>query len=151
MADNDQAMDKRLQNALFGTPLLHPDEQNRCLGTFQERIDLRISFRQALQRDFSTEILLELQRRENLGLLIHAKLDSDILSRYVKLAQSAGIPFAIRNSQYYHHDWDNAAIILCGDCALNVANINIEERYPTPTCETKTVKPGLLRSWFRQT
>lgn len=27
-------LDQRIQNAVFGLPLVRPDEQHRCLGTF---------------------------------------------------------------------------------------------------------------------
>ncbi|MFJ1525412.1 DUF1694 domain-containing protein [Lactiplantibacillus plantarum] len=46
-------LDQRIQNAVFGLPLVRPDEQHRCLGTFYERIELRISFAEALKYNCS--------------------------------------------------------------------------------------------------
>lgn len=40
MANSEDQMDKHLQSAIFGAPVLHPDEQHRNLGTFHERIDV---------------------------------------------------------------------------------------------------------------
>lgn len=53
MANSEDQMDKHLQSAIFGAPVLHPDEQHRNLGTFHERIDVGITFTQALMRDFN--------------------------------------------------------------------------------------------------
>ncbi|MDT7038149.1 DUF1694 domain-containing protein [Lactiplantibacillus pentosus] len=60
MTRTDDQIDKHLQSALFGTPVLHPDEQHRNLGTFHERIDLGIMFTQALMRDYSAELQTEM-------------------------------------------------------------------------------------------
>ncbi|WP_277622989.1 DUF1694 domain-containing protein [Lactiplantibacillus plantarum] len=60
MANSEDQMDKHLQSAIFGAPVLHPDEQHRNLGTFHERIDVGITFTQALMRDYSTELKSEM-------------------------------------------------------------------------------------------
>ena len=43
MANEEKsAVDQRLQNAVYGTPKINPDEQRRYLGTFRERVCLNL-------------------------------------------------------------------------------------------------------------
>lgn len=130
MVNNNDPVDSHLQNAVFGVPLLRPDEQHRCLGTFLERIDLKITFEQALTRDFTPELTAEIKRHPDFYLLIHGKMDGDILGRYVRLANRTNTRFAIKTSRYYHHDRDCAAVILCADHAIAVDQIDIGHRFP---------------------
>ncbi|AVK64031.1 DUF1694 domain-containing protein [Lactobacillus sp. CBA3606] len=144
MSTAEQNLDPHLQNAIWGLPLLRPDEQHRCLGTFYERIDLKITFEQALQRDFSQELLLTIQQHPERMLLLHGKLDADILGRYVKLAHQTAINFAIKSDIFYHHDRNSVAIILCANTNIDYQKTDITQRFPTP------VKPKIIKKhhWF---
>ncbi|MFB9769219.1 YueI family protein [Lactiplantibacillus modestisalitolerans] len=151
MANNDRDFEQRLQTALWGMPLLHPDEQHRCLGTFYERIDLKITFEQALRRDFSNELTYELQRQPERYLLFHGKLDADILSRYVALAQRLQTQFAIRNDRYYRCERNSAAVLLCATSAVEVPTIDICERFPEPLMlKTSQPKQGFFAKLFNR-
>ncbi|TBX37673.1 DUF1694 domain-containing protein [Lactiplantibacillus paraplantarum] len=130
MQNERQDIDKRLQNAVFGVPLLRPDEQHRCLGTFYERIELRISFAEALRYD-CVSILQELWKvNTNYQLLMNGQLDMDIMGQYIRSANQYGVMFAIKTSQYYLTGSNNAAVILCADHALDRAVVDVLERYP---------------------
>ncbi|MBO9166139.1 YueI family protein [Lactiplantibacillus pentosus] len=130
MASRQTDIDARVQNAVFGLPLLKPDEQHQCLGTFYERIELKITFSEALRYDW-TDVLEQLIKKNiKYQMLLHGQLDMDILGRYVRLANRYELLFAIKNSQYYRHIKDSAAIILCADHALNREQIDIMSRYP---------------------
>lgn len=41
MQNKDLDIDARVKNAVLGLPLLKPDEQNRCLGTFMSGSSLK--------------------------------------------------------------------------------------------------------------
>lgn len=123
-------LDARVQNAVFGQPLLNPDEQHRCLGTFRERIELRITFAQALTHDFTAVLAPLLKAHPNYQLLLNGQLDMDVMGGYIRLANQFQVPFAIKTSKYYHAGADNAAVILCGDQALDRPQIDILERFP---------------------
>ena len=41
--EKKSALEQRLDNGIYGTPQLKPDEQRRYLGTFRERVCLTIS------------------------------------------------------------------------------------------------------------
>lgn len=138
MANSEDQMDKHLQSAMFGTPVLHPDEQHRNLGTFHERIDVGITFTQALMRDYSTELKSEMIAHPDYQLLLHGLLDEDILDRYVKLANQQQLRFAIRNDLMYQHTPTSLAIALVADCAIMPTTINIDERFPVPPLSTTT-------------
>lgn len=143
--NNDQ-IDNHLQNAVFGIPLLKPDEQHRYLGTFLERVDLRITFAEALSRDFSTELAAEIHQHPDYFLLFHGKLDADILSRYIRLANYTNIRFAIKTDRFYHCEAQCSAVIFCADHAINVAQPDIVSRFPTSNL--KQCQPQ--KSWFKR-
>ncbi|OAX76723.1 hypothetical protein A0U96_08430 [Lactiplantibacillus plantarum] len=138
MANSENQMDKHLQSAIFGAPVLHPDEQHRNLGTFHERIDVSITFTQALMRDYSAELKSEMTAHPDYQLLLHGLLDEDILNRYVKLANQQQIKFAIRNDLMYQHTPASIAIALVANCAITPTTIDIDERFPVPPLSTTT-------------
>ncbi|UVO57325.1 YueI family protein [Lactiplantibacillus plantarum] len=109
---------------------MRPDEQHRCLGTFYERIELRISFAEALKYNCSGVLQRLLKENSKYQLLINGQLDMDIMGQYIQSAKQNGVLFAIRNSQYYRADSNSAAVILCADHALNRDTVDVLERYP---------------------
>ncbi|WP_318765461.1 YueI family protein [Lactiplantibacillus carotarum] len=141
MSQSDDQMDKHLQSAIFGAPVLHPDEQHRNLGTFRERIDLGVTFTQALTRDYSVEMQQEMTAHPDYQLLLHGLLDQDILDRYVKLANHQNCKFAIRNDLMYQHTPASLAIALAATMAITPTTINIDERFPATTTPTTTAVP----------
>ena len=63
MANEEKsAVDQRLQNAVYGTPKINPDEQRRYLGTFRERVCLTISVAQLKERDWSDALQQALKK-----------------------------------------------------------------------------------------
>lgn len=144
MSQSEDEMDKHLQSAMFGTPVLHPDEQHRNLGTFHERIDLGITFTQALLRDYSAELQTEITAHPDYQLLLHGLLDQDILDRYIKLANQANLKFAIRNDLLYQHEPDSLAIALAAPMAITPATINIDDRFPLAPLPTTSALPKQL-------
>lgn len=80
-------LDQRIQNAVFGLPLVRPDEQHRCLGTFYERIELRISFAEALKYNCSGVLQRLLKENSKYQLLINGQLDMDIMGQYIQSAK----------------------------------------------------------------
>ncbi|MFC6180213.1 YueI family protein [Lactiplantibacillus daowaiensis] len=144
MSQSEDQMDKHLQNAIFGAPVLHPDEQHRNLGTFHERIDLGITFTQALLRDYSPELQTEIQAHPNYQLLLHGLLDQDILDRYIRLANRSNLRFAIRNDLMYQHQPDSLAIALAAPAAITPATIDIDQRFPLPPLASTSPLPKQL-------
>lgn len=144
MSQSEDEMDKHLQSAMFGTPVLHPDEQHRNLGTFHERIDLGITFTQALLRDYTTELQTEMQAHPDYQLLLHGLLDQDILDRYVKLANQQNVKFAVRNDLMYQHTPESLAVAFCARTAISPASINIDDRFPLAPITTTTSMPKQL-------
>ncbi|WP_436670432.1 YueI family protein [Lactiplantibacillus argentoratensis] len=130
MQDNGEVLGTRLQNGMFGVPDLHPDEQHRYLGTFYERVELQISFKQALRYDFTSVLVPVLRQPRDYQLLLNGQLDMDIMGRYMRLANQYSVLFTVKNSHFYHHNPDSAAIILCADHALNRTEVDILQRYP---------------------
>lgn len=144
MSQSENQMDKHLQTAIFGAPVLHPDEQHRNLGTFHERIDLGITFTQALTHDYSHALKAEMTTHPDYQLLLHGLLDQDILDRYVHLACQQDVRFAIRTDLMYLHAPDSLAIALVAGTAISPTSINIDERFPIDPAPSTDVPHDLL-------
>ena len=110
MQDNEEVLGTRLQNGMFGVPDLHPDEQHRYLGTFYERVELQISFKQVLRYDFTSVLVPVLRQPRDYQLLLNGQLDMDIMGRYMRLANQYSILFTVKNSHFYHHNLDLSLI-----------------------------------------
>ncbi|VDG20006.1 YueI family protein [Lactiplantibacillus mudanjiangensis] len=144
MSTEDE-LDKHLQSAIFGTPVLHPDEQHRNLGTFHERLDLGITFTQAYRHDYTMPLQTEITAHPDYQLLIHGLLDPDILEQYVCLATKNNLRFAIRTDLKYLHEPDSLAIALAAPSAITPATIDIDQRFPEAlTPPTPTMPRQLL-------
>ncbi|AVK63647.1 DUF1694 domain-containing protein [Lactobacillus sp. CBA3606] len=150
MSQSETQLDKHLQSAIFGTPVLHPDEQHRNLGTFHERLDLGITFTQALTRDYTAALQTELQAHPDYQLLLHGLLDQDILDHYIHLVNQANVKFAIRNDLLYQHTPDSLAIALAAPTAINPETIDIDIRFPLATAPAATVPKQVLFNRIHQ-
>ncbi|WHQ55404.1 YueI family protein [Lactiplantibacillus plantarum] len=93
MQNKDLDIDARVKNAVLGLPLLKPDEQNRCLGTFYERIELKITFSEAMRYDWTTILEKVMKKKRNYQLLFNGRLDMEILGQYIRLANRCAMPF----------------------------------------------------------
>ena len=56
------AAQQRIDNAVYGTPKIKPDEQRKYLGTFRERVCLTISVQELQEQDWTKALTAELDR-----------------------------------------------------------------------------------------
>lgn len=62
---NSVPTDQHLQNAIYGTPKINPDEQRKYLGTFRERVGLTINVDQLQQADWTKAFEQELTKSQS--------------------------------------------------------------------------------------
>ena len=64
MATNSQksGAEQRIENAIYGTPKIKPDEQRKYLGTFRERVCLTISVKELHEQNWQPALVAELKR-----------------------------------------------------------------------------------------
>ncbi|MBN2920754.1 MAG: YueI family protein [Lactobacillus sp.] len=127
-------LQEHLNNGLYGTPQLHPDEQRKYLGTFRERVSLTITFKEFSnnQNACLTAIKQEISSNteEELSIKINGQLSSDIIDKIIQISKENNTKFEYLADASFSHDDDANAIVICSSkSALNIENIDVESKY----------------------
>ena len=90
--DNQEksSLEQRLQNGVYGTPKINPDEQRRYLGTFRERVCLTISNAQIKERSWTTAVETELKKGVVTQVFINGNLPDPLTPPYDQVIAQAG-------------------------------------------------------------
>lgn len=132
MANNEEksAVDQRLQNAVYGTPKINPDEQRRYLGTFRERVCLTISVEQLRQHDWSPALKKELQKGIGTQVFLNGNLDDDELHPYMQAVVQEHASFTLKTDPEYRTDPDKLAVVVAAKTAVYQTPVDVVKRYP---------------------
>ncbi|URI12285.1 YueI family protein [Ligilactobacillus salivarius] len=127
-------LQEHLNNGLYGTPQLHPDEQRKYLGTFRERVSLTITFMEFSnnQNACLTAIKQEISSNteEELNIKINGQLSSDIINKIIQISKENNTKFEYLADASFSHDDDANAIVICSPkSALHIENIDVESKY----------------------
>lgn len=127
-------LQEHLNNGLYGTPQLHPDEQRKYLGTFRERVSLTITFKEFSnnQNACLTAIKQEISSNteEELNIKINGQLSSDIINKIIQISKENNTKFKYLADASFSHDDDANAIVICSPkSALHIENIDVESKY----------------------
>lgn len=127
-------LQEHLNNGLYGTPQLHPDEQRKYLGTFRERVSLTITFKEFSnnQNACLTAIKQEISSNteEELSIKINGQLSSDIIDKIIQISKENNTKFEYLADASFSHDDDANAIVICSSkLALHIENIDVESKY----------------------
>ena len=127
-------LQEHLNNGLYGTPQLHPDEQRKYLGTFRERVSLTITFKEFSnnQNACLTAIKQEISSNteEELSIKINGQLSSDIIDKIIQISKENNTKFEYLADASFSHDNDAKAIVICSSkSALHIENIDVESKY----------------------
>lgn len=127
-------LQEHLNNGLYGTPQLHPDEQRKYLGTFRERVSLTITFKEFSnnQNACLTAIKQEISSNteEELSIKINGQLSSDIINKIIQISKENNTKFEYLADASFSHDDDANAIVICSSkSALYIENIDVESKY----------------------
>lgn len=127
-------LQEHLNNGLYGTPQLHPDEQRKYLGTFRERVSLTITFKEFSnnQNACLTAIKQEISSNteEELSIKINGQLSSDIIDKIIQISKENNTKFEYLADASFSHDNDANAIVICSSkSALHIENIDVESKY----------------------
>ena len=127
-------LQEHLNNGLYGTPQLHPDEQRKYLGTFRERVSLAIKFKEFSnnQNACLTAIKQEISSstEEELSIKINGQLSSDIIDKIIQISKENNTKFEyLADASFSHNDDANAIVICSSKSALHIENIDVESKY----------------------
>ena len=78
MPDNKSEIDQRIQNGIYGTPKIKPDEQRHYMGTFRERVWLTISVAEINNNDWSFAVRKELTKHPDSLVIIKGNLAENL-------------------------------------------------------------------------
>ncbi|GMA70125.1 hypothetical protein GCM10025879_13710 [Leuconostoc litchii] len=118
---NERLQQEQLGN---GTPKINPDEQNRYLGTFRERVIVAIKVSQLGKSDIQSKFATALKSHSIGKVLIDQQLVGDYFTTYVGLATQSKHTFTLlSDANKSAHQDDPIAIVLAADTAINVDNI----------------------------
>ncbi len=136
MADDLQ---QHLDNSLYGTPQLKPDEQRKYLGTFRERCYLQMTLAQMRNQDLQDCLKTHVTDFEGAHCLMNNQVSDTLQADYIQILAAAAIPFTIVSSNQKSDD--AIGLLLVSSEAVDESIIDIAEKYPTneskPTSEKK--------------
>ncbi|MBD1380865.1 YueI family protein [Metabacillus arenae] len=115
-------IDDYLNQGIYGKKRLNPEEQDRFLGTFRERVSIALTMGQVRQKIVIKEVKDKLSTTPNAKLLLNGKVDYGSLSKYVKLANGTQIPFSIVNNLERETD---IGLVVASNHAIDVEDIFI--------------------------
>ncbi|PNV57243.1 YueI family protein [Limosilactobacillus fermentum] len=132
--DNQEksSLEQRLQNGVYGTPKINPDEQRRYLGTFRERVCLTISNAQIKERSWTTAVETELKKGVVTQVFINGNLPDQLTHPYVQVIAQAGGNFTLKTDPQFKTDPDRLALVMAADDAVYQSPIDVAKRYPVP-------------------
>ncbi|MCW0952565.1 YueI family protein [Weissella ceti] len=118
-------MDPHLQNALYGTPKLNPDEQNKYLGAYRERvyaIQTKASLDDAQVMDLWDDILT---KYPDAVWKLNGHLAADELMPYIQLAKKHHEEFSmVTDSASARND---IVAVLVADHAVHKEDVYLED------------------------
>ncbi|ALS02190.1 hypothetical protein ATZ33_12595 [Enterococcus silesiacus] len=138
MAQDD--LQKHLDNAMYGTPLLKPEEQRKYMGTFRERCYLTMTIAQMKNAENKTNFLKELEQHPDATVLLNGAMAIDLQSAYIKLINERKIRFTVVND-FVENTPDALGLILTAKEAVNEPTIDIEQKYPKQASTNQTEQP----------
>lgn len=140
-------LQKHLDASRYGTPKLNPDEQKKYMGTFRERCFTTMTIAQMkIERD-KKNFLKELAAHPEGTVLLNGKMDISLQTAYIKLINAHGGRFTVVN-EAQSNEPDALGLVLATDHAVDVAEVDIEKKYPDTPEQKPTEKESFWKSLF---
>lgn len=145
MAEKSQ-MEQHLQNSVYGTPKINPDEQRHYLGTFRERVSLAMTIGEVIDRQNLDAFITEISAHPDYQVILNGHIDQADLAPYLKLASQHNLKFTIRQDTIYGVNDSDIGLVVASDEAINQNPIGLTKKYPPKTTTETTTKSK--KSWF---
>lgn len=115
-------VDEYLQNGIYGTKQIKPEERKKFLGTLRERIVVVLTKSQVMERGVYPEMETCMDENPDAIMLLNGDLDYSFLSDYIHLARKKDISFSIVANQNSKTD---IGLVLAYEHAINKEEIYI--------------------------
>lgn len=139
MAKDKSAMEQRIDNAIYGTPKIKPDEQRKYLGTFRERVCLTISIAELEERDWSFAVAKELERGIGNQVFLNGNLPHSELRNYIKVATEANANFTLKTESEFRTTPDSLAVVVAAKTAVYQSPVDVQKRYSDITKQSPQI------------
>ncbi|WP_207695246.1 hypothetical protein DOK67_0001209 [Enterococcus sp. DIV0212c] len=146
MAQDD--LQKHLDNAMYGTPQLKPEEQRKYMGTFRERCYLTMTITQMKNAEDKENFLKEMTLHPDATVLLNGAMEITLQSTYIKLINERKVKFTVVND-FVENKPDALGLVLTAKEAVNEEVIDVEEKYPTRVMATPKVEQSKKNFWHR--
>lgn len=128
--DKKSALDQRIDNAVYGTPKIKPDEQRRYLGTFRERVCLTISVAELHEQNWEDAVTAELAKGIGQLVFINGNLPHTEVHPYVRAAARAGAAFTMKTDPEFKTGPTALAVVVASKTAVYQSPVDVKKRYP---------------------
>lgn len=130
MSDEKSAVDQRIQNGVYGTPKVKPDEQRFYMGTFRERVWLTISVQEATNHDWSSAVRQELTKHPDSLVIINGNLEDRFTRNYIMVANQLKAQFTIKTGAGTKTTPDALAVVVCDQHqAVYESPVDVQKKY----------------------
>lgn len=139
------ATQQRIDNAIYGTPKIKPDEQRKYLGTFRERVCLTISVRELRAQNWQAALVEELKRGVGSLVFLNGNLPHSEIHPYLLTTNQNGGTFTMKTDPEFKTDPDSLAVVVAAKTAVYQSPVDVAKRYPQLVASEKspiaTAKP----------
>lgn len=127
MASNNE-LENRLDQGIYGTPQLKPDEQRHYLGTFRERVALTLDFEEVKNFDYLERVRKELMQHPEYQLLINGDVPASSFSALIRISRQTNTKFETVANSTSSAQTELAAVIASPDTALNIEYVDVAHK-----------------------
>lgn len=149
MTEEQSDLKQRIQNGIYGSPKVKPDEQRRYLGTFRERVWLTITVAEAKQQDWSSALQKELTVHPDSLVIINGNLDDSFTRNYLTVANSLNVQFTIKTGTDTKTTDDAFAVIVTDHKAVFQTPVDVVKKYSNGNAEQQD-HPTQHQSFFKK-
>lgn len=145
MATNNQksGTEQRIENAIYGTPKIKPDEQRKYLGTFRERVCLTISVQELHEQNWQEAVVAELKREIGNLVFLNGNLPHEEIHPYLLATNQHGGIFTMKTDPEFRTNPEALAVVVAAKKGVYQSPVDVEKRYPQFKITSKTVKPAV--------
>lgn len=129
MSEEQSSVDKRIQNGVYGTPKVKPDEQRQYMGTFRERVWLTVTVAEAKRHDWSSALQHELQTHPDSLVIINGNLADQFTRNYITVANNMSAQFTIKTGTDTKTNDDNFAVVVTDHHAVYQSPVDVVKKY----------------------
>ena len=141
MPDKKSEIDQRIQNGIYGTPKIKPDEQRHYMGTFRERVWLTISVAEINNNDWSFAVREELTKHPDSLVIINGNLADHLTRNYIMLANQMQVQFTIKTGSDAKTTPDSLALVISDHKAVYESPVDVQKKYSQSNNNHNSVSP----------